>query len=130
MKNKMSSLSLALSALLLASSVCPAMSQQTQSTTPPEQKERQLVVVKGAIRVPLRFELRRRVTLLEALAKAGGITERAKGTIQIEHTVPSESKSDKRVVKSTSIYRLSDIKRGEHSSNPYLQVGDVVTVVE
>ena len=129
MRKGMSALLLAVPALLFASALCPAMSQQPPGVRPSAQKERQLVIVKGAVRSSLRFELRRRVTLLEALSRAGGITKRAQGTIHIEHTVSSESDSDERVVKSVSIYRLSDLQRGERSSNPYLQAGDIVTVV-
>lgn len=46
-------------------------------------------IVSGAVRVPQRYQLRRRVRLLELLASSGGVTDQASGTIQIFHTETS-----------------------------------------
>lgn len=51
-------------------------------------------IVSGAVRVPQRYQLRRRVRLLELLASSGGVTDQASGTIQIFHTETSPCSDD------------------------------------
>ena len=53
-----------------------------------DRRSRPPAVVFGAVRVPSRFQMNRRVRLLELLAQTGGLTEQAGGTIQIFHTEP------------------------------------------
>ena len=45
-------------------------------------------VVFGAVRNPTAFDMRRRVYLLELLARSGSVTEAASGDVQIFHTEP------------------------------------------
>jgi polysaccharide export outer membrane protein len=99
------------------------------------------VAVIGAVNTPGQFQLQRRVRLLEMLALAGGYRERAGNTIQVVHTggqLPCEpkaaaSQSQAEVAdKSDTVYyfNLSDTLRGDEKSMPYVQPGDVITVLE
>jgi len=54
----------------------------------------QPVAVLGAVRAPSRFQLQRRVRLLELLSFAGGPTDNAGRTIQIVHTTTSAACND------------------------------------
>ena len=98
----------------------------------------QPVAVIGAVDKPGRFQLQRRVRLLELLSFAGGPTERAGGRIQIVRpatglrceapaaTVPDGQTSSEVFV----AYNLRDTLRGENESNPYAQPGDIVSLPE
>jgi polysaccharide export outer membrane protein len=97
----------------------------------------QPVAVLGAVNTPGRFQLQRRVRLLELLAYAGGQAERAGGRIQIVHTAgPSLCKEGRTTaaegdgLDSLDSYGLNEILRGDEQSNPYVQPGDIVTVPE
>jgi SLBB domain len=130
-KKDSSSFRVVISALLLISSALLATAQQMQNSSPSSNKSRPSVSVKGAVRTPMRLELRRRVRLLEVLAMAGGTTEYAKGKIQIERvsSIPANKTSKKPSISIISV-RISDVLRGETKANPYLLPGDVVTVFE
>ena len=98
------------------------------------------VAVLGAVKAPGRFQLQRRVRLLELLTFAGGPTELAGHGVQLVHaaprfacggnsTQPSSTPTDSALTE-LSTYRLSETLRGGDESNPYVQPGDVVTVPE
>ena len=93
----------------------------------------QPVAVMGAVNTPGRFQLQRRVRLLELLAFAGGPAERAGRNVQVIHNAPSftceqpAAGSEEIPVNS---YRLSDLMQGDARSNPYVRPGDVVTITE
>ena len=95
----------------------------------------QPVAVLGAVRAASRFQLQRRVRLLELLTFAGGPTENAGQSIQIVHTgtasiceAPRESRSDEAAA--VDHYKLSDTLLGEDQANPYVRPGDIVRVAE
>ena len=96
----------------------------------------QPVAVLGAVRAPSRFQLQRRVRLLELLSFAGGPSDTAGLTIQIVHTAsPSicaatPSESDEAAIRVVDNYRLSDTVRGDEKANPYVLPGDVISVAE
>jgi polysaccharide biosynthesis/export protein len=81
------------------------------------------IVVSGAVRAPVRLELRRRVRLAEVFAMAGGLTDRASGTVQVIH---ADSDSPGKLC----TYVLSEVLRREDTANPYVEGGDVVLVSE
>ena len=95
------------------------------------------VAVMGAVTTPGRFQLQRRIRLLELLSFAGGPAERAGGNVQVVHSstyppcvgttigVAPKSYSD-----SLSIFKLRDTLAGNTRSNPYVRPGDVITVLE
>ena len=93
---------------------------------------RQVAII-GAVNDQSRFELQRRVRLLELLTYAKGPSPRAGQTINIVHSTTSSpckevDESDDSTAFST--YKLSDVLQGDPKSNPYLEAGDIVTVPE
>ncbi len=93
-------------------------------------------VVDGAVKIPGRVELGRRVSLQEFLAFAGGTTEEAGSTVQVWHTQPvmcSESGEDTTASTDAvgvpfNVYKLSDLRDGKVNSNPLIRPGDLVVV--
>ncbi|MDQ3649478.1 MAG: polysaccharide export protein [Acidobacteriota bacterium] len=95
----------------------------------------QPVAVIGAVDKPGRFQLQRRVRLLELLSFAGGPTERAGGRIQITRAPtalrcesPVADAADERLVDTLVAYNLRDTLRGDGEANPYVQPGDIVSL--
>jgi polysaccharide export outer membrane protein len=77
-----------------------------------------------------RFQLQRRIRLLELLTYAKGPSAKAGQTINVVHsTAPTFCKNtnDDEIAAFAS-YKLSDTLRGDASANPYLETGDVVTI--
>lgn len=98
----------------------------------------QPVAVIGAVRSPSRFQLTRRVRLLELLAFAGGLADNAGRTVQVVHAGSGFScdPSGKRIAFDTGLagaldnYRLSDTLKGAMEANPFVDPGDVVSIPE
>jgi polysaccharide export outer membrane protein len=92
----------------------------------------QQVAVIGAVNDQSRFELQRRVRLLELLTYAKGPSAKAGQTINIVHsTKPSPCKqTDESDATAFSSYKLNDVLQGDPKSNPYLEAGDIVTIPE
>lgn len=88
------------------------------------------VAVIGAVNAPGRFQLQRRVRLLELLAFAGGPAERAGRTIHVVHSASTSicnAPTDADV--STFVaYKLSETLRGDDPANPFVQAGDIITL--
>ena len=79
----------------------------------------------GAVRKPGRYEqpASREITLIQAIAKAGGATERANlKKVQLLRKGPSGKQT-------TLVMNLARIRRGEET-DPVLRDGDVVFVPE
>jgi polysaccharide export outer membrane protein len=96
----------------------------------------QPVAVLGSVRSPSRFQLQRRVRLLELLSFTGGPSDNAGRTIQIVHAAQSSvcdaggqsaSADDLAVV---DYYKLADTLRGDEKANPFVRAGDIISVVE
>jgi len=97
-----------------------------------EYHSRQVAVI-GAVNDQSRFELQRRVRLLELLTYAKGPSPRAGQTINIVHsTISSPCKKVEETDTSSvfSSYKLSDVLQGDPKSNPYVEPGDIVTLPE
>ena len=90
------------------------------------------VAIIGAVNEQSRFELQRRVRLLELLTYAKGPSPKAGQSINIVHsTAPSPCKStNDDEIAAFSSYKLSDTLRGDPQANPYLESGDIVTLPE
>lgn len=91
------------------------------------------VAIIGAVNDQSRFELQRRVRLLELLTYAKGPSPKAGQTINIVHSQQASvcKKAGAEDVSTTfSSYRLSDTLQGDPRSNPYLEPGDIVTLPE
>jgi len=90
------------------------------------------VAIIGAVNDQSRFELQRRIRLLELLTYAKGPSSRAGQTINVVHsTAPTLCKAanDDETAAFTS-YKLSDTLQGDPKANPYLEPGDIVTIPE
>ena len=97
-----------------------------------EYHSRQVAVI-GAVNDQSRFELQRRVRLLELLTYAKGPSPRAGQTINIVHSTtasPCKKEDDTDTSAAFSSYKLSDVLQGDPKSNPYLEAGDIVTLPE
>jgi polysaccharide export outer membrane protein len=97
-----------------------------------EYHSRQVAVI-GAVNDQSRFELQRRVRLLELLTYAKGPSTRAGQTINIVHSTmssPCKKEDDADASAAFTSYKLSDVLQGDPKSNPYLEAGDIVTLPE
>lgn len=102
-------------------------------------------VVFGAVRNATAFDMRRRVHLLELLARSGSVTESASGDVQIFHTTDlmcpepedlpviaalKKPTSDDALALPYSIYKITDLRKGLKEANPVIWPGDIVIVQE
>jgi polysaccharide export outer membrane protein len=97
-----------------------------------EYHSRQVAVI-GAVNEQSRFELQRRVRLLELLTYAKGPSAKAGQTINIVHsTAASQCKQSGEADETSAFtsYKLSDVLQGDPKSNPYIEAGDIVTLPE
>src|ERR1041384_2736646 len=94
----------------------------------------QQVAIIGAVNDQSRFELQRRVRLLELLTYAKGPSTKAGQTINIVHstttTSPCKQADESDPNSAFSSYKLNDVLQGDPKSNPYLEAGDIVTIPE
>lgn len=93
----------------------------------------QQVAIIGAVNDQSRFELQRRVRLLELLTYAKGPSTKAGQTINIVHstnTSPCKQTDESDASTAFSSYKLNNVLQGDPKSNPYLEAGDIVTIPE
>jgi polysaccharide export outer membrane protein len=91
---------------------------------------RQIAII-GAVNEQGRFELQRRIRLLELLTFAKGPSPKAGQTINVVHsTASSLCKKDDDEISAFASYRLSDTLLGDPKANPYLEPGDIITLPE
>lgn len=114
-----------------------------------DRKSRPPAIVFGAVRLPSRVTMNRRLRLHEVLVTAGGVTQNANGTIDILHTESEmcgefdESLTDEPPatplaanhpkesdVGKLESYKITDLKGGSSENNPYIRPGDIVIVNE
>ena len=114
-----------------------------------ERRSRPPAIVFGAVRMPSRVSMNRRLRLHEVLVTAGGVTQNASGTIDILHTesemctelentptaVAVASSVAANHTKDSDIgrletYKIVDLKGGSAANNPYIRPGDIVIVNE
>ncbi len=99
----------------------------------------QTVAVIGAVNLPGRFQLNHRLHLLELLTFVNGPADRAGQTIQIIHAgnAPACSGSASgvgdapdSVAEAIVTLKLRETMRGSEKANPFVQAGDIITVLE
>ena len=97
----------------------------------------QPVAVIGAVRAPSRFQLQRRVRLLDLLSYVNGPADNAGRSIQVVHTsgaassgCGSHNNDNQADVASVDYYKLSDTLRGDEKANPYVKGGDIISLAE
>ena len=97
-----------------------------------EYHSRQVAII-GAVNDQSRFELQRRVRLLELFTYAKGPSAKAGQSVNIVHSTnaaPCKQQTENDDATAFSTYKLSDVLEGKPESNPYLEAGDIVTVPE
>ncbi len=93
------------------------------------------VAVIGSVNEQSRFELQRRIRLLELLSYAKGPSPKAGQTINIVHAPPSLGCQNPRAANEDSgaafvSYKLSDTMQGLPNANPFIEPGDIITLPE
>jgi polysaccharide export outer membrane protein len=93
------------------------------------------VSIIGSVNEQGRFQLQRRIRLLELLTFAKGASEKAGQTINIVHSAPiiacqQVDSASEDIAAAFSSYKLSETLAGKPQANPYLQAGDIVTLPE
>ena len=114
-----------------------------------ERRSRPPAIVFGAVRMPQRVAMNRRLRLHEVLVTAGGVTQSANGTIDVLHTerevcletedtittgpvasAVAANHSKQTDIGTIATYKLIDLKGGSAENNPYIRPGDIVIVNE
>ena len=115
-----------------------------------ERRSRQPAIVFGAVRLPSRVQMVRRLRLHEVLVTAGGITQNASGTIEVLHTEPemcpdteepliadapvastvAANHTKESDIGRLETFKISDLKGGAPENNPLIRPGDIVIVNE
>jgi polysaccharide export outer membrane protein len=97
----------------------------------------QPVAVIGAVHAPGRFQLQRRVRLLELLTYVNGPNDRAGSTIQIIRSpqgamcdAPVSDSAEKPTEETLIAYNLKQTLGAEESANPYVRPGDIIRVAD
>lgn len=97
----------------------------------------QPVAIIGAVNSPGRFQLQRRVKLLELLTFVNGPSEHAGGSIHIIRTSqgalcdPTPAGSTETASGETLIaYNLRDTLKAEEGANPYVRPGDIIRIAD
>jgi polysaccharide biosynthesis/export protein len=95
------------------------------------------VAVLGSVRTPSRFQLQRRVRLLELITYVNGPSDNAGRTVQVVHMGPvasceasSAQPAGDALINQVDYYQLSETLRGEEKSNPYVRAGDVISIAK
>lgn len=114
-----------------------------------ERRSRPPAIVFGAVRMPQRVAMNRRLRLHEVLVTAGGVTQNANGTIDVLHTerevclepedtittapvasAVAANHSKESDIGTVESYKIIDLKGGSAENNPYIRPGDIVIVNE
>jgi polysaccharide export outer membrane protein len=104
-----------------------------------ERKSRPPATIYGEVRAQQRVDLQRKARLLDLLAFAGGVTEKAGGMIQVFRTQPLmcgepgeinewKAESNNGTDVPSRIYSLSSVRLGQDESNPVIYPGDIIVV--
>ncbi len=106
-----------------------------------ERNSRPPATIYGEVRKPERIVLYRKAQLLEVLAGAGGVTEKAGGMIQVFRpqlpicSDPAEeaewkAESNNGLDVPSRLYSLGSLRQGNEQSNPVIFPGDIIVVQE
>lgn len=92
-----------------------------------DRSQRPVAILDGALRQPMRLQIRREVRLSELFVISGGFTDRASGEITLLR--PSGQNCDSGADKSpVTKIRISSILSGDKAANAVVRSGDLVTV--
>src|SRR6185503_15708061 len=107
-----------------------------------ERRSRPPAIVFGAVRLPSRVAMNRRLRLHEVLVTAGGVTQNANGTIDVLHTerevcmetedtlttapvasAVAANHSKESDIGTLETFKIVDLKGGSAENNPYIRPG-------
>jgi polysaccharide biosynthesis/export protein len=88
------------------------------------------VALIGAVNEQGRYQMQRRIRLLELLTFAKGPSDKAGQNINIVRAPQAEQCDNPAEEGGLIALRLDDTLRGEEKANPYVQAGDIITVPE
>lgn len=94
------------------------------------------VSVFGEVRDPARFELTRRVRLLELISYAGGESEKSGGVVQVFRSIgpicSTSNDPNNWTASDGSVpmrqFRIADLRTGDGEANPEILAGDIIVV--
>jgi polysaccharide export outer membrane protein len=86
------------------------------------------ITVAGAVRTPVTFQTTGTVTLLEAITRAGGLTDNAGSEILVSH--PPSISDDKSITLTERIPARALLRADDPASNYLLKAGDTVRIPE
>lgn len=109
---------------------------EPQVTVQIKEYQSEPVAVLGSVRAPSRFQLQRRVRLLELLTFVNGPTDNAGRTVQIVHAGSSSDcaaataapETAETIANQVDNYQLSETLLGDEKANPFIRPGDVVSI--
>ena len=90
------------------------------------------VVVVGAVREPGRFQMQRRVHLVEIISLAGGLTEQAAGRIQVTHALDQGMCSARDAGEQVEWYEMKELLASHSNRKAIVPVrpGDTINLLE
>lgn len=92
-----------------------------------DRSQRPIAILDGAVRQPMRLQIRRTVRLSELAVISGGFTDRASGVITVL-SPPNMSCDSTASTTSVTKIRISEILSGDETANIRIRSGDIVTV--
>jgi protein involved in polysaccharide export with SLBB domain len=92
-----------------------------------DRSQRPLAIFDGAVRQPMRLQIRRKVALTELVVIAGGFTDRASGEVTVLRP-PHQSCETSNESTEVLTTRVSDILEGKPGANLEILSGDIVNV--
>ena len=97
-----------------------------------DRSKRAFAIIDGAIKTPMRIQLRRNARLNEIIVNAGGLTDRTSGEILISrpHGLSCIDRTSSEKTANTIRIRLPDLLAGDQNANPVIVSGDLIVVTE
>ncbi|MEO6465515.1 MAG: SLBB domain-containing protein [Pyrinomonadaceae bacterium] len=92
-----------------------------------DKSQRPVAILDGAVRQPMRLQIRRTVRLSELAVIGGGFTDKASGDITVIRP-PNQSCDSTSSTTNVTKIRISDILAGDRSADLSISSGDIVTV--
>lgn len=92
-----------------------------------DRSERAVAILDGAIRQPMRLQIRRPVRLSELAVIGGGFTDKASGKITILRP-PNQSCGSTETSTTITKVKISEILSGDQAADMFIRSGDLVTV--
>lgn len=94
-----------------------------------DRSQRPLAYFEGAIKQPMRIQIRREVFLSELVVIAGGFTDRASGEVTVLRPAGQSCESAAEETRSIKV-KISDILAGDSAANIKIVSGDLVLIEE